>query len=1384
MLDSGGFLNGLKSASDAAQSIGGKIGSAVEQIGKVSAAAFGAATTAAVAFGKDAVNVGQSFDASMANVAAISGATADDLNKLREEAIKMGGSTKFSATEAADALGYMAMAGWDTEQMTAGLKGVMDLAAASGTDLATTSDIVTDALTAFGLEAQDSSHFADILAVASSKANTNVQMMGETFKYVAPLAGTLKMTAEDVAEAVGLMANAGIKSGQAGTALRAALTRLAKPTSDMIPIMEQLGLAVSEISAEEAQAQTEALEQSLKGKKKAYADDEDALQESLDRQYDALKKSLDARYDAQKEAFDNAYDARKDALDKEYDALEKSLDDELSAVEKSQEKRLSEVQKAQEAEVKAHEDALERKLKLIDEEYTESLRLTNEAEYNRIKALDDQIAAIEAESEREQKAAEEAERAQRRAELQKAIDAADSAEKREEAERKLAEYNEKIRQKDAEAARKAQISDLKAQKDAAKEAAKAERDAAKEKRDAKVQAEKDASEAALDEIKARQKSELAELKDGQKREFEELKASHKEKLAERKAQNAQELEALKKAQSDQLAAVKDGNDETLKETKRGYDKQLEALKESNKDKLSEYQDYVTEQKKAIKEASKSAQSLIMTDENGNMRELIDDNKEHLGVINLLKEAFAGLSEAEQVEAAATLFGQEAMSGMLAVLNAAPSDVEKLESALRDCEGAAAEMALTHENSLAGSITTFGSALETLKIRISDTLTPTLRQFTKFGQESVVALTEGFQSGGFSGMMDALGPVISDGIGMLMGYVPKIAEVGGQLLGAVMTGIVNNFPLLADGALKLATSFGGYLLESFRTVFSNWGLSDEFDAVVTSVSETFEKVRDAVTGAFDRIRTALSDAFGDYFSSGQAAQDITNLLTIAIELFGDAVSVAANLVATAVEKITEFVKWLSEGSTGADLFTAAVAGVTAAFVTFKAALAINTLIGQFQKAIEGARLAFKGFNAIMAANPLILVATLIAGVVAALIVLWNTNEDFRKGVIGIWGKIKDGIAAAWEGIKKASAAAWEFIKKVFAPVGAFFKGVWDTIINLLTPVLDAVKAAFSLAWTIVKGVWSVATAFFGLIWDGIQAVFSVAAPVLEGFFSLAWEGVKAIWSVATFWFGWLWDGIKAVFSVAEAVIGGFFSTAWAAVKLVWNAATGFFQNIWDSIAKIFSAVESVLKGDFSAAFEAIKGVFSGWGDFFQGLWDDLTNVFSHAFDWFKDVGSNIVNGLKEGIGGLWDGFLSLVGVKTDEVKEEFTGPDGFDEHSPSKWAKTVFQRILEGGEIGLTSGLPSLLSSAENAVQQIQDSLTADPFSANAAYEVPAPAYRNAPAPRPARAAYENDRRNAINSNPTINISMTNEVGGRKVAYHQTTFTAAEVARRGPALVNL
>ena len=256
-MDTSKFKTGLKSALNDLKAFQSQTATNKDKLAALSSAATSAGrsltkglTVPIAGMGAAAVAVTAKFDAGMSKVQAISGATSKEMEQLRAKAKEMGAQTKFSATESAEAFNYMAMAGWKTNDMLDGIEGIMNLAAASGEDLATTSDIVTDALTAFGLSAKDSTHFADVLAAASSNANTNVSMMGETFKYVAPVAGALGFSVEDVSTAIGLMANSGIKGSQAGTALRNIFTRMVEPTAESARVMKQLGISVTDSSGQ------------------------------------------------------------------------------------------------------------------------------------------------------------------------------------------------------------------------------------------------------------------------------------------------------------------------------------------------------------------------------------------------------------------------------------------------------------------------------------------------------------------------------------------------------------------------------------------------------------------------------------------------------------------------------------------------------------------------------------------------------------------------------------------------------------------------------------------------------------------------------------------------------------------------------------------------------------------------------------------------------------------------------------------------------------------------------------------------------------------------------------------------------------------------------
>ena len=237
-----GALNGISNdISKASKDFEGlkKVGEGIASVGKKLTAGL---TLPIVGIGVASTKTAGDFEASMNKVSAISGATGKDLQSLEDLAKNMGATTKFSASESAEALSYMGMAGWKTEDMLKGLPGVLNLASAGGTDLALTSDIVTDGLTAMGLTAKDTDKFVDIMASTCSNANTNIELMGETLKYVGPVAGSLGIEMDDLSVAIGLMGNAGLKGSNAGTSLRAGLANLVKPTKEMSKAMKEYGV--------------------------------------------------------------------------------------------------------------------------------------------------------------------------------------------------------------------------------------------------------------------------------------------------------------------------------------------------------------------------------------------------------------------------------------------------------------------------------------------------------------------------------------------------------------------------------------------------------------------------------------------------------------------------------------------------------------------------------------------------------------------------------------------------------------------------------------------------------------------------------------------------------------------------------------------------------------------------------------------------------------------------------------------------------------------------------------------------------------------------------------------------------------------------------------
>lgn len=332
---------GLETAIKSLQGYGSRLQVSMDSVGKKLTSAGKNLTTKVtlpiVGIGTAAIKASIDFESAMDKVASLSGAQGEQFDSLRDKAIEMGAKTMYSATESAEALQYMALAGWNTKEMLVGLEPVLKLAGAAGMDLGTASNIVTNGLTAMGLSANDAAHFADVMAVTMSKSSTDVNQLGEAFKYVAPLAGSMGYSIEDLSLALGIMANAGIQASQGGTSLRRILLNLSDPTDDVAIAMEELGISM--FNPDGSAKSLYDLMVELRGAMKGLTDEEKAQYAATIAGSTGLSGLL-AIVDASDEKFNglaNAINTSDNAALNMYDTMTKnlkgSLDELMSALE-------------------------------------------------------------------------------------------------------------------------------------------------------------------------------------------------------------------------------------------------------------------------------------------------------------------------------------------------------------------------------------------------------------------------------------------------------------------------------------------------------------------------------------------------------------------------------------------------------------------------------------------------------------------------------------------------------------------------------------------------------------------------------------------------------------------------------------------------------------------------------------------------------------------------------------------------------------------------------------------------------------------------------------------------------------------------------------------
>lgn len=899
-LDISKFLANLKTAQSEAngmsKNIATSVGNSMTGIGKSMTSAGSTLTKSLtvpiVGAGTAVIKTSANFESAMSKVSAISGATGSDYDKLKKKAEEMGAKTKFSATESAEAFQYMAMAGWKTGDMLDGIEGIMSLAAADGLDLATTSDIVTDALTAFGLKASDSGHFADVLAKASSNANTNVSMLGESFKYVAPVAGALGYSAEDTAIALGLMANSGIKASQGGTALRTMMTNMVKPTDAAAAAMKEYGLS-------------------------------------------------------------------------------------------------------------------------------------------------------------------------------------------------------------------------------------------------------------------------------------------------------------------------------------------------------------------------------MTNSDGTM-------KTYGQVMDMLREKLGGLDEATQAQVATTIFGKEAMSGALAIINASDKDYQSLTKAIYSADGAANQMAETMLNNLNGQITLLKSALEGLAIQFGEILLPYLKKFVTFIQELVqklqnmtTAQKESIVK--WAAFAAAIGPAlmiigkITTGVG---GFITTIGKIPGAIstvkggITSLVTGFRNigegislartGFPALAGEASSLGTAIGGITAPIAAVI----AIIAVLVAAFATLWKTNEDFRNNIIGIWDGITSKFNEA-------GQKITEAINSLGFNFKNIVDVIKSAweglCNFLGPIFIGVFEGIATTIKGII--DIVTGVIQVICGIIKGFKD--------GDWTLFLDGLRTLFTGFINFITAP----FQGMIQAFVSYLEMFGTTWNNIWTGITefftSIWNGIKDFFSSLWETMKEIFTSAWNAMKE-------FFVSLWEGLVNIVSTAWETIKNVITVGITligeIIKAAFEIITLPFRLIWENCKEIITTAWEAIKTAVSTAITVLKdniivpvmnaikqvftTIWNAIKTFILSVWNAIKSNITSVVNTIKSVVTTAWNGIKSViqsvMNLIKSIITNIWNSIKSVITNIMNAIKSVVSNVWNNIKSTVSR-------VINSVKNVISSGLNSAKSAVSNILSSIKSKFSSIWEGCKSIVSNAINRIK---------------------------------------------------------------------------------------------------------------------------------------
>ena len=936
--------NAMDDASKKSHTLADALKNGLVAAAEAAAVAVGAAVTAVVGFAKSSVEVGMNFDSSMSQVAATMGKTVDEIGDLRDFALEMGSTTAFSATEAADALNYMALAGYDADEAMAALPNVLNLAAAGNMDLARASDMVTDAQSALGLSMDESTELVNKMAMASSKSNTSVAQLGDAILTVGGTAKNLAGGTTELSTALGVLADNGVKGAEGGTALRNIILSLSAPTDKAAAAMQELGLEVF---------------------------DAEGNMRPLNEVFGDLNTTLGAM---------------------------------------SQEERIGVLN-----------------------------TIFNKVDLKSVNAL---------------------------------------------------------------------------------------------------------------------------------------------------------LSSTVEGVGDVGAALENSGINWEKYSDKAW-------------------------------AADGAVNGMMADLVYNMAELgtsADELQEYL-------EWEYGLDTEDAIAAIAAVDS---------ALNENGTRWDELSGYIDDAKDSAEEMAGTQLDNLAGSITLFKSALEGAQIAISDELTPTLRDFTQFGAESLSTMTKAFKENGLEGLMDELGTVLSDALNMIIDYIPQIIEAGMQLLGALGQGLMDNLPVIMEAVTEIIMTLVEGLVEALPQlleaglqiiVMLAQGISESLPELVPAIVEV---VAQMVQVLVDNLPLLLDAALQLILG---LAQGIIDAIPVLIDALPAIITGIVEFLVGAIPQIVD---------AGIQLLTSLVAALPDIIMAIVEALPeiISGIVGGLMEAIPQIIAAGIQLFVSLVGN----LPAIIAGIVAAL--------------PEIIFAILEGLGPLGEMLADLFSGAWEGIKDVFAGAGEFFSGVWDDICGVFDGIGDWFGDRFRDASNAAQSAWDGVSGFFSDVWDGITWAFDGAADWFGDRFNDASNAVQ-----------WAWDGV-----------GGFFSDIWGEISGAFGDAASWFSDI------------------FSDAWSNITGVWDSASDFFGGIWDSITGAFSGAWDAFCDIGGMIVEGLWDGISSmgdwLWDQVTGWAGDIVDWAKSALGIA------SPSKEFANIGGFMAQGIEQGFSREMRSVEDTVRRATEDL------------------------------------------------------------------------------------